>query len=386
MIHSVIFYKNYYFWRQGITFVKMSTDNTTNSDIFKLLGQFNHQKIVFCNDDKIGLKAIITIHDTTLGPAIGGTRILEYKTEQDAIKDSLRLSKAMTYKSAITGVNLGGGNAVIIGNNSTIKTEALLRRFGQFVNQLNGSYITSLDIGTTPRDMEIIKMETPHVAGLPNSVGGSGDSSPFTAKSVYYGIKAGIRELFGNDSLAGRTILVQGTGQVGADLVSLLRNENAKVYVSDIVVDRMVHVANRYGAEIIQANNIYNMDVDVYAPCALGGTLNDDTIPKLKCKIIAGSANNQLKDEDRNGKMLLERGILYAPDYLINAGGLISCYSELAGYSSSRTLELAENIYEATRSVIRRSKQEQISAHQAANKIAEDRINSIKNINNHRIL
>lgn len=386
MIYSVIFYKNYYFWRREITFVEMSTDNITNSDIFKLLSHFSHEKIVFCNDERLGLKAIISIHDTTLGPAIGGTRILEYKTEEDAIKDSLRLSKAMTYKSAITGVSLGGGNAVIIGNNSTIKTEALLRRYGQFVNQLKGTYITSLDIGTTPHDMEIIKMETPHVAGLPASVGGSGDSSPFTAKSVYYGIKAGIKESFGNDSLAGRTILVQGSGQVGADLVSLLRNENAKVYVSDIVVDRMIYVANRYGAEIVQANNIYNMDVDVYAPCALGGTLNDDTIPKLKCKIIAGSANNQLQDEDRNGKMLLDRGILYAPDYLINAGGLISCYSELAGYSASRTLELAENIYDATRSVIRKSKQEQISAHQAANKIAEDRINSIKGINNHRKL
>lgn len=386
MIYSLIFYKNYYFWPHGITFVEMSTDNKKNSDIFSLLSHFHHQKIAFCSDEALGLKAIITVHDTTLGPAIGGTRILEYKTEQDAINDSLRLSKAMTYKSAITGVNLGGGNAVIIGNNSRIKTEALLRRFGQFVHELRGTYITSLDIGTTPRDMEIIKMETPHVAGLPASVGGSGDSSPFTAKSVYFGIKAGIREMFGNDSLAGRTIWVQGSGQVGEGLVSLLRKENAKVYVSDIVVDRMVYVANRYGAEVIKANNIYNMDVDVYAPCALGGTLNDDTIPKLKCKIIAGSANNQLKDEDKNGKMLLDRGILYAPDYLINAGGLISCYSELAGYSTSRTLELAENIYEATRSVIRKSKEEQISAHQAANKIAEDRINSIKSINNHRRL
>jgi len=360
----------------------MDTENLMNNSIFDLLGHFSHQQIVFCNDEEVGLKAIITIHNTTLGPAIGGTRMLEYRSEEEAIRDSLRLSKAMTYKSAITGVNLGGGNAIIIGDSRTQKTEVLLRRFGQFVNELNGSYITSLDIGTNPQDMEIIKMETPYVAGLPNSVGGSGDSSPFTAKSVYYGIKAGIKELFGNDSLAGRTVLVQGTGQVGEGLVALLRSENVKVYISDIVEDRMIKVANKYGAEVVQNNRIYDLDIDVYAPCALGGTLNDNTIPRLNCKIIAGSANNQLEDEAKHGKMLLERGILFAPDYLINAGGLISCYSELAGYSSSRTLELAENIYEATRSVIQRSRAENISTHLAANKIAEDRINSIKIINN----
>lgn len=360
----------------------MDTNNSINNSVFKLLGDFGHQKIVFCNDEQIGLKAIITIHNTTLGPAIGGTRMLEYQSEEEAIKDSLRLSRAMTYKAAITGINLGGGNAIIIGNSRTQKTEVLLRRFGQFVNELSGNYITALDIGTTPHDMEVIRMETPHVAGLPSSVGGSGDSSPFAAKGVYYGIKAGVKELFGNDGLAGRTVLVQGTGKVGEGLVALLRNENAKVYVTDIVSDRMLEVANKYGAEIVQNNNIYDLDVDVYAPCALGGTLNDNTIPKLKCKIIAGSANNQLQDETKHGEMLLERGILFAPDYLINAGGLISCYSELAGYSSSRTLELAENIYDVTRSVIQRSKAEHISAHQAANKIAEDRINSIKTINN----
>ncbi len=360
----------------------MATDNSVNNNIFKLLGKFGHQKIVFCNDEEAGLKAIITIHNTTLGPAIGGTRMLTYKSEEEAIKDSLRLSKAMTYKAAITGVNLGGGNAVIIGDSRTQKTEVLLRRFGQFVNELNGNYITSLDIGTNPYDMEVIKMETPFVAGLPASVGGSGDSSPFTIKSVYYGIKAGIKELFGNDSLAGRTVLVQGTGQVGEGLVSLLRKENAKVYVSDIIADRMIEVANKYGAEIVQHSSIYDMDIDVYAPCALGGTLNDSTIPRLKCKFIAGSANNQLENEDTHGRMLFERNILFAPDYLINAGGLISCYSELAGYAPSRSLELAENVYEATRSVIQKSKKDKISTHLAANKIAEERINSIRSINN----
>jgi len=362
----------------------MNTDKSQNNSVFRLLAHFDHQKIVFCNDQQIGLKAIITIHNTTLGPAIGGTRMKEYKSEEEAIKDSLRLSKAMTYKAAITGVNLGGGNAIIIGDSRTQKSEVLLRRFGQFVNELSGSYITSLDIGTNPSDMEIIRMETPHVAGLPSSVGGSGDTSPFAAQSVYYGIKAGVKELFGNDSLAGRTVLVQGTGQVGEGLVALLRKENVKVFVTDILSDRMIYIANKYGAEIVPKHGIYDLDVDVYAPCALGGTLNDATIPKLKCKIIAGSANNQLENEDVHGRMLLERGVLFVPDYLINAGGLISCYSELAGYSSSRTFELAENIYETARSVIKKSREEHISTNQAANTIAENRINAIRNINNYK--
>ena len=359
--------------------MKMSL-TSLNTSIFTLIERYGHQNILFCHDKSVGLKAIITIHDTTLGPAIGGTRMMAYRTEEEAIEDSLRLSKGMTYKAAITGVNLGGGNAVIIGDNRLQKTEVLLRRFGQFVNQLNGSFIASLDVGTTPRDMEYLRMETPHVAGLPKSVGGSGDSSPFTAKSVYYGIKAGIKEYFGNDSLAGRKIVVQGTGHVGERLVSLLRKENAKVFVSDIVSDRMIEVANQYGAEIISNTSLYELEADVYSPCALGGTLNDSTIPRLRCKVIAGSANNQLVDEMKHSQMLKDRGILYAPDYLINAGGLISCYSELAGYSVSRTMQLAENIYDVTRSVLQKSREDKISSLQAANQLAEQRIHAMEKI------
>lgn len=351
--------------------------------IFTLLERYGHQNILVCSDESVGLKAIITIHNTTLGPAIGGTRMLSYRTEEEAIEESLRLSRGMTYKAAITGVNLGGGNAVIIGDNQTQKSEALLRRFGQFVNQLNGSFIASLDIGTTPKDMEHLAMETSYVAGLPKSVGGSGDSSPFTAKSVYYGIKAGIKEYFGNDSLAGRKIVVQGTGHVGEHLVSLLRKENAKVFVSDIVSDRMITVANQYGADIIPNNKLYELEADVYAPCALGGTLNDTTIPKLRCKVIAGSANNQLAQEEKHSQMLKDKGILYAPDYLINSGGLMSCYSEIAGYSASRTLQLTENIYDMTRSILQKSKEENITSLQAANELAEERIKAIQKIKMH---
>ncbi len=344
------------------------------------MAQFDHQKLVFCNDSAIGLRAIIAVHNTTLGPAIGGVRMLPYHSTDEAIYDVLRLSRGMTYKAAVAGVNLGGGNAAIIGDHRTQKSEVLLRRFGQFVEQLGGTFIASLDIGTTPKDMEYLHMETSHVAGLPKSLGGSGDSAPFTAKGVYYGIKAALKELYGNDSLAGRTIAVQGVGNVGEHLTAMLREENAKVYVSDIVEERMVEVANKYKAVAVSNNNIYELDVDVYAPCALGGTVNKDTISKMMCRIIAGSANNQLRNEEEDGQLLLEKKILYAPDYLINAGGLISCYSEIAGYSATRTAALTENIYDVTRSVLRKSINEKVASHEAANQIAESRIADMRKI------
>jgi len=356
------------------------SSETSYPQMFDLLKQFEHQKIVFCQDNTIGLKAIIAIHDTTLGPAIGGVRMLPYKTELEAIEDVLRLSRAMTYKSAISGVNLGGGTAVIIGDHRTQKSEVILRRLGQFVEDLNGSFIASLDMGTTSKDMEFIHMETSHVVGLPKSLGGSGDTAPFTAKGVFYGIKAAVKELYGTDTMAGRTIAVQGTGKVGEHLVSLLREENAKVYVSDIVEDRMIQVSNKYGAEAIAHNNLFNMELDVYAPCALGGTVNDYTIDRMRCKIIAGSANNQLADDEKHGAKLIEKGILYAPDFLINAGGLLSCYAEIAGYSVMRSAALTENIYEATRSVIQKSISEKIPTYLAAMQIAEERIALIRKI------
>ena len=338
------------------------------------MAEFGHQKLVFCNDEAVGLQAIIAIHDTTLGPAIGGVRMLPYQRTDEAIDDVLRLSRGMTYKAAVAGVNLGGGNAAIIGDHRTQKDEALLRRFGQFVEELSGTFIASLDIGTTPKDMEFIRMETELVAGLPKSLGGSGDSAPFTAKGVYYGIKASLKERFGNDGLAGRTVVVQGAGNVGEQLIALLREENAKVYVSDIAEDRMVEVAKKYKAVPVANNNIYELEVDVYAPCALGGTVNKETIAKMRCGIIAGSANNQLRNEEEDARLLMEKDILYAPDYLINAGGLISCYSEIAGYGVSRTAALTENIYEATRSVLRKSMNEHVAPYEAANRMAEARI------------
>ena len=358
----------------------MSSNTKNTLSIFEQMAQFGHQNVVFCNDAETGLKAIIAIHDTTLGPALGGTRMWSYANEQDALHDVLRLSRSMTYKAAITGLNLGGGKAVIIGDSRTDKNEAMMRRYGKFIKNLNGSFITAEDVGTNPKDMEYIRMETEYVTGVPESLGGSGDPSPVTAKGVFMGIKACVKEQFGNDSLAGKSIAVQGIGHVGENLVQLLREENAKVYVSDIDEDRLQKVAKKYGAEAVANNSIFDLDMDIYAPCALGATVNTETIERLNCSIIAGAANNQLADESVHGKLLLDKGILYAPDYLINAGGLINCYSEIAGYSKKRTMQLAENIYDATRTVLKKSKTENIPTSEAANKIAEKRIEDIKKI------
>jgi len=353
---------------------------TPESSIFSQLTNFGHQKLYFCNDPVIGLKAIIAIHDTTLGQALGGTRMWAYKTEADALNDVLRLSKTMTYKAAISGLNLGGGSAVIIGDPRKDKTEALMRQFGRFIKNLNGEFITAEDMGTNPRDMEYIRMETQYVTGYPETIGGSGDPSPIAAKGVLMGMKACVKELYGTDTLAGRSVIVQGIGHVGESLVRLLRDENTKVYVSDINEERVSQISKKYGAQAVSNNNIFDIDADIYAPCALGATINASTIKKLKCAIIAGSANNQLEDEAEHGRMLLDKNILLAPDYVINAGGLMNCYSELMGFTRKRTLQLTENIYEATRRILKLSKTENIPTIEAANRLAEKRIADIKKI------
>jgi leucine dehydrogenase len=348
--------------------------------VFNQLKDCSHQSVVFCSDEDCGLQAIIAIHDTTLGPALGGTRMWNYRSEAEALKDVLRLSRTMTYKAAISGLNLGGGQAVIIGDNRLGKTEALMRRFGKFIKNLNGSFITAEDLGTNTRDMEYIRMETSYVTGVPESLGGSGDPSPIAARGVLMGIKACVKEQYGNDSLAGRSVVVQGIGHVGENLVKLLREENAKVYITDINEDRVRQVAKKAGAQVVPNNSIFDLECDIYAPCALGGTVNSETIRKMKFGIIAGAANNQLADEELHGQMLLEKGILHAPDYLINAGGMINCYSELSGYSKKRTLQLAENIYSATQVVLKKSKAEKLPTIKAADSIAEKRIADIKKI------
>lgn len=358
----------------------MPVNSSSDSSILEQLSAYGHKKLVFCNDPDTGLKAIIAIHDTTLGPALGGTRMWSYATEGEALEDALRLSRGMTYKAAITGLNLGGGKGVIIGDSRKDKTETLMRSYGRFIKNLNGEFITAEEMGTNTKDMEYIRMETNHVTGVPESIGGAGNPAPFTAQGVYLGIKASVKEVFGTDMLAGRTIVVQGIGNVGEHLVALLRKENAEVLISDINQEQLTYVARKYKAKPIEADKIFGIDADVYAPCAMGATVNNKTIARMKFAIIAGSANNQLKDEVLDSELLLKKGILFAPDYLINAGGLIACYSELTGFGKKRTVQLTENIYDATRSVIKLSKSEKISTNIAANRIAEKRIADIKKI------
>lgn len=348
--------------------------------IFDRMQSSDHESLFFFQDAEVGLKAIVAIHDTTLGPAIGGVRMLPYDSIDEAIEDALRLSKAITYKSSLAGLNLGGGSAIILGNHRTEKTEVLIRRFGRFIDGLNGNFIASTDIGTTYQDLEHMYMETNYVAGLPESLNGAGDTTVFAAKGVFYGIKAAIKELYGDENLAGRKIAVQGVGSVGEHLVSLLREENARVYVTDMTEERKMKIATKYKAEPIIYSASYEMDVDVYAPCALGGTVNPETVPKMRCKIIAGSANNQLKDEEKTIQLLKESNILYTPDFVINAGGLISCYSELEGYGKDRTEYLIRHIYKVTRHVLQKAKEEQVSTYEAAKQLAEKRIFDLRKL------
>lgn len=340
----------------------------------------NHEQILFCNDNATGLKAIIAVHNTVLGPSLGGTRMWNYNNEMEALNDVLRLSRGMTYKSSVAGLNLGGGKAVIIGDAKKIKSEALLRRFGKFVNSLGGKYITAEDVAMTSRDMEIIKMETDYVSGLPENMGGSGDPSPVTAYGVYVSMKASAKEVYGNDSLSGKKILVQGIGHVGESLVGHLTKEGAKVFINDISEERLKAASEKYKAEVVSADTMFDLDIDIYAPCALGATVNDDTLSKLKCKIICGAANNQLADEKKHGEMVKEKGILYSPDFVVNAGGIINVYYELEGYNRERALSHAEKIYDTTWNIIQTAKAKNIPTYVAANKIAEERIESIARI------
>jgi leucine dehydrogenase len=334
----------------------------------------DHEQVVFCFDKKTGLKAIIALHDTTLGPALGGTRMWPYPSEAEAITDVLRLSRGMTYKAAISGLNLGGGKAVIIGDSHKDKTPALFERYGAFIESLNGRYITAEDVGTSTQDMVHVRKHTRHVTGLPENMGGSGDPSPVTAYGVYMGMKAAAMEKWGNDSLSGKTILVQGVGHVGENLVRLVTGEGASVLISDINADQLNAVALKYKATIVDNNSVYDAEADIYAPCALGATLNTDTISRLRCSIVAGAANNQLSDETLHGQMIADKGILYAPDFLINAGGLINVYSEIKGYNREKSLEQAKEIYHTTLQIFRKAKQEKLTTVTAAMKIAEERL------------
>lgn len=348
--------------------------NLAENPVIAQMSKYNHEQLLFCNDNATGLKAIIAVHNTILGPALGGTRMWPYATETEALTDVLRLSRGMSYKNSISGLNLGGGKAVIIGDHRTMKSEALFRRFGKFVEGLAGKYITAEDVGISPIDMTYVNMETNHVVGLP---GKSGDPSPVTAYGTFMGMKACAKEQFGSDNLAGKTIAVQGVGHVGEYLVKFLTEENANVIITDINQEALSRISKEYGATVVGLDEIYDVAMDIYAPCALGATVNDDTLSRLKCSIIAGAANNQLQNEDVHGRMVMEKGIIYAPDFALNAGGVINCYSEVKGLSSDWAMDKAEAIYTTIHNIVKRSSTENIPTYKIANKMAEERIESI---------
>ncbi|MEG9326986.1 leucine dehydrogenase [Salinimicrobium catena] len=347
--------------------------------VFGQLSFDDHEQVVFCNDKDTGLKAIIGIHNTVLGPALGGTRMWNYNSEWDALNDVLRLSRGMTFKSAVTGLNLGGGKAVIIGDAKTQKTPELMRKFGEFVHSLSGKYITAEDVGMETADMDTVREVTPYVTGISEDKGGAGNPSPITAYGVYMGMKAAAKFKYGSENLEGKSVLVQGIGHVGESLVDHLSKEGAKVLISDINEERLQQVSKQYGAVIFEGADVYGANVDIYAPCALGATVNDDTIDRFKASIIAGAANNQLADDTKHGIILREKGIVYAPDFLINAGGIINVYAELEGYGKKEIMEKTENIYNTTLEILNNADANGISTHEAALKVAQQRIADRKN-------
>lgn len=348
--------------------------------VFELMGQRDHEQVVFCSDKTTGLKAIIAIHNTVLGPALGGCRMWTFANEAEALEDVLRLSRGMTYKAAAAGLNLGGGKAVIIGDSRTQKSEELFRALGRFVHGLGGRYITAEDVGTSVTDMEWVRQETPYVTGVARALGGSGDPSPMTSWGVYHGIKACAKWVHGTDDLSGFKVAIQGLGHTGHYLAKYLHDEGVKLYVTDIDEERVRRVVDEFHAEAVAPDAIYDVKADIFAPCALGKVVTDDTLARFKFKIIAGAANNQLEIEEKHGRLVKEKGILYAPDFVINAGGLINVANELEGYNQDRAKVQVEQIDRILTEVFEIAKKENIPTSVAANQLAERRIAAMAHI------
>lgn len=341
--------------------------------IFDTISEMGHEQLVMCHDKSSGYRGIIAIHDTTLGPALGGTRFWHYANDEEALVDCLRLARGMTYKNAVAGLNLGGGKAVIIGDNRTARREMLFRAHGRFVESLGGRYVTAEDVGTSTADMDFVHMETDYVAGLATR---SGDPSPVTARGVFRAIQASAKHRWGSDSVAGKTIAVQGLGNVGHYLCRELHAAEAKLIVTDIDAGRIKRVVSECGAKAVEPDAIYGVQADIFAPCALGGIINDTTIAQLRVEIVSGGANNQLLEE-RHGVELERRGILYAPDFVANAGGVINVYSELAGWTAQRALRKADEIFDTTLGVFEIAKEQGIPTYQAADRLAERRLKAV---------
>ena len=343
-------------------------------EIIEKVTNTNHEQVLVGRDAESGYRGIIAIHNTSLGPAVGGTRFWNYASEEEALTDALRLSHGMTYKTALAGLPLGGGKSIIIGNNSTLNREALLRAHGRFVDTLKGRYITAEDVGTTPADMEIVRLETQYVAGLLDR---SGDPAPYTARGVFRAIQASTRFLWNTDDLSGLTVAIQGCGSVGYHLAKLLHEAGAKLIVTDVNRNSMSRVVNEFAAEAVQPAEIFGVRADVFAPCALGGVINDRTIPELKVQIVAGSANNQLLEEE-HGAALRDRNILYAPDYVANAGGILNGCVEILGWEAEHASRKVDEIYDTILRIFETAQAEGITTNKAADRLAEDRLRRAK--------
>jgi leucine dehydrogenase len=343
-------------------------------NLFETISTMGHEQLVLAYDKSTGYRGIIAIHDTTLGPALGGTRFWNYASDEAAIIDALRLARGMTYKNAVAGLNLGGGKSVIIGDNRTTNREMIFRAHGRFVDSLGGRYVTAEDVGTGTLDMDFVHMETNYVAGLQNA---SGDPSPVTARGVFRAMQATAKFRWGSDSLSGRTIAIQGCGNVGYNLARELHAVGAKLIVADIDAERVKRVVAETGARAVAVDEVLDQTADILAPCALGGGLNDETIPKLRVELVVGAANNQLL-EDRHCDLIEERGITYAPDYVVNAGGVINVYGELAGWDRTRSLRKADEIYQTILGVFEIARADGVTSHVAADRLAERRIQAVR--------
>ncbi|HEX9729564.1 MAG TPA: Glu/Leu/Phe/Val dehydrogenase [Gemmatimonadales bacterium] len=340
------------------------------AEVFDKLAVYNHEQVSFWYDPVAGYRGIIAIHNTALGPSLGGTRFWAYRNDNEALRDVLRLARGMTYKAAVAGVNLGGGKSVIIGNNSTTDREGIFRAHGRHVDALAGRYITAEDVGTGTQDMEWIRQETTHVVGLADA---SGDPSPVTAFGTFRGMQACAKFHYGSDDLSGKTVAVQGCGHVGYYLCKHLHEAGARLIVTDIDDEKVARVVKEFGATAVATDAIYGQDADIFAPCALGAVVNDDTLAVLKVAIVAGAANNQLADA-RHGDALSARGVIYAPDYVINSGGLINVNGEVEGWSKERAHTKAGEIYDTILRILERAREQGIPSYQAADHIAEERV------------
>lgn len=358
------------------TTIPESSESTEAFAPFAAMAEGGHEELVFWRDRVTGLRAIVAIHDTTLGPALGGTRMLPYPSEAAAVEDVLRLARAMTLKNAAAGLDVGGGKAVIIGDPARDKSEALFRAYGRLIETLGGRYVTTTDVGTTTADLDIIRRETRFVTGVSPALGGGGDTSILTGLTVYLGMRAAAYEAFGRDDLGKRTVLVQGAGKVGWQLMKRLRAENAVLIVCDVDGERARRAGAEFNARVIDPEAAWDTPCDIFSPNALGAVLNEETIPRLRCRIVCGGANNQLATE-HDAVLLQQRDILYAPDFIVNCGGVINAAEELHGYSAERATARAQQVYETTRRIFAMARAQGVTTEEAALRYAEERIRTI---------